>query len=118
MFKSIEDFQKLSKDQFDAASQSATALSNGMQLLATETAEFTKKHFENSSETVQKLFGSRSIETAMQIQMDYAKSAYENIVAESNKIGSLMQTTAKDVFKPMEGIMAQVQSAVRPGASA
>ena len=113
MFKTIEDFQKFSKDQFDAATQSATALSNGVQQIVAEASDYSKKSFETGTDLVQKLFGSRSIETAMQIQIDYAKSAYETAMSEASKIGGIVTATTQDVLKPIESIMAQAQGAAR-----
>jgi phasin family protein len=118
MFKSIEDLQKFSKEQFDAAAQSATAFSNGFQQLLAETTEFSKKSFETNTDAVQKLFGSRSVDRAFQVHMDYTKAAYESMIAESSKISGIMSSTAQDVFKPLEGVLAQVQNAVRPNSAA
>ena len=113
MFKTVEEFQKFSKDQFDAATQSATALSNGVQQMVAEASDYSKKSFETGTDLVQKLFGSRSIETAMQIQIDYAKAAYETAMSEASKIGGIMTATTQDVLKPIEGMMTQAQGAAR-----
>ena len=113
MFKTIEDFQKFSKDQFDAATQSATALSNGVQQIVAEASDYSKKSFETSTDLMQKLFGTKSFETAIQIQMDYAKSAYESAVSEATKIGGIVTTTTQDVLKPIEAIVSQAQGAAR-----
>lgn len=113
MFKTIEDFQKFSKDQFDAATQSATALSNGVQQIMSEATDYSKKSLETSTDYVQKLFGTRSVETAIQMQINFAKSAYESAVSEATKIGGIVTATTQDVLKPIEGIMAQAQGAAR-----
>ena len=113
MFKTIEDFQKFSKDQFEAASQSATAFSNGMQQIVAEATEFSKKSFDTGSDVVQRLFGTRSIEGAMQIQLDYAKAAYENALSEASKLGGIVTSTAQDVMKPLEGMLPQAQGSAR-----
>ncbi len=113
MFKTIEDFQKISKDQFEAATQSASALSNGMQQVVAEASEYSKKSFETGSDFMQKLVGIRSIEAAVQIQMEYAKTAFETAMGEANKIGGIVASTAQDAMRPLEGVMAQAQSAAR-----
>ncbi len=100
MFKTIEDFQKFSKDQFEAATQSATALSNGMQQIVAEATDFSKKSFETGTDAMQKLFGIKSFESAIQLQMDFAKAAYESAVSEATKIGGIVTTTTQDVLKP------------------
>lgn len=113
MFKTIEDFQKFSKDQFDAATQSATALSNGVQQIVAEATDFSKKSLETNTDAMQKLFGIKSFEGAIQIQMDYAKAAYDSAVSEATKIGGIVTATTQDVFKPLESIIAQAQGAAR-----
>ena len=113
MFKSIEDFQRFSKEQFEAATLSATVLSNGMQRIVAETSDYSKKSFETGSDVMQKLFSIRSVEGAVQIQMDFAKSAFETAVSEASKIGGIVASTAQDAIKPMEGMMAQAQGAAR-----
>lgn len=113
MFKTVEDFQKFSKDQFDAATRSATALSNGLQQIVTEASDFSKKSIETNTEVMQKLFGNKSIEGAIQIQMDYAKTAYESAMSEATKIGGILTATTQDVLKPIEGMMAQAKGAAQ-----
>ena len=41
------------------------------------------------------------------MQTEYAKSAYETFVAESQKIAGLYTNLAKQTFKPLEGIVAE-----------
>jgi hypothetical protein len=113
MLKTIEDFQQFSKGQFEAATQSATALSNGMQQLVAEATDLSKKSFEHGTDVLQKLFGTRSVEAAMQIQLDYAKAAYEDAISGATKIGGIVTATAQDVMKPIESMMTQAQSAAR-----
>ena len=45
MFKQMEDFQKLGKDQFDAMTAVSKNFSTGLQKLAEETTDFSKKYF-------------------------------------------------------------------------
>lgn len=113
MFKTVEDFQKFSRDQFDAATRSATALSNGLQQIVAEASEFSKASIETNTEVMHKLFGNKSIEGAIQIQMDYAKSAYQSAVNGAGRIGGILTATAQDVLKPIEGIVAQAQGAAQ-----
>ena len=38
----------------------------------------------------------------MEIQSDYIKSAYESLIAESNRVSEVCADVAKEVFKPFE----------------
>lgn len=52
----------------------------------------------------------KSIEKAIELQTEYAKTSYETFVAESQKIGELYTDLAKQAFKPFEGIVAKVSA--------
>jgi phasin family protein len=110
MFKSFEDIQKMSKDQFDAAAVSATALSKGFQQLATETSDFSKKSFEASSGLFEKLAGVKTLDKAIEVQTEFAKSAYETFVAQATKMSEICASIAKEVYKPVEEAIAKAQA--------
>jgi len=112
MFK-IEDFQQLSKDQIEAATASASAWSKGIQQIATETTDFSKKHFEASSSVVEKLLGAKTLDKAIEINSDFAKQSYEGFVAQATKIGELYTSMAKEAFKPVEEAFSKVQLAAK-----
>lgn len=98
----IEDLQNMSKQQIEAVTAFASTLTKGMQDLASETAEFSKHSMTAGAETVQKLMGAKSIETAIQIQTDYAKSAFDGFVARSAKMNELVGKIATEAFKPIK----------------
>lgn len=108
MFKNVEDFQKFNKEQIEAVTAASSTFQKGLQQIASETASFTKKHFETSSAAVEKLLGAKSLDAAFQIQTDYAKTAYESFVAQATKFGELYTNLAKDAFKPVETAVAKV----------
>jgi hypothetical protein len=111
MLKNFEDFQKLGKDNVDVAMKQFGSVQKGWQAIATEFADYSKKSFEDSSATFEKLLGAKTLETAVEIQTEYAKSAYESFVAEATKIGGLYTDLAKESYKPFEGMLAKVTPA-------
>ena len=52
-----EDFQTYGKEQFEAAVQSANAYSKGVQAIALEISDYSKKSFEESGAYFEKLAG-------------------------------------------------------------
>ena len=56
---------------------------------------------------VEKLSGVKSLDNAIEVQTEFAKSAYETFVAESQKIAGLYSDLAKQTFKPFEGLVAK-----------
>ena len=49
----------------------------------------------------------KSVDKAFEVQTEYARSAYESFVAESQKIAGLYTDLAKQTFKPIEGMVAK-----------
>ena len=107
MFKNFEDVQKLSKDNMDATVKSFGALSKASQTIAAELVDYSKKSFEDSTKVMEKLLGAKSLDKAIEIQTDYAKTAYEGFVAQATKIGELYADFAKETYKPFETYIAQ-----------
>jgi len=79
----------------------ATALSTkGLQAIATEVTDYSKKSFDKSRAHFEKLVGVKDVNEAIQLHSDFVKSAYEDFVAEATKIGGLYSDLAKEAFKP------------------
>jgi len=108
MYKSFEDFQSVAKQGFDAYVASANAFTKGFQTIATETADFTKKSFEDSVALTEKVIASKSLEKAMELQQAHATKAYEGFMAQANKINQIYMEAAKDAYKPFEAQMEKV----------
>jgi hypothetical protein len=102
MLKNFEDMQKMSKESMDATMKSFGTLSKATQAIATEFADYSKKSFEDGTKVVEKLLGAKSLDKAIEIQTEYAKTAYEGFVAEATKISELYADLAKETYKPFE----------------
>jgi len=111
MIKNIEDVQKFSKDNMDATMKSLGLFSKTSQAIAAEVADYSKKSFEDGTKVLEKLFGAKSLDKAIEIQTEYAKSAYEGFVAQATKIGELYTDFAKETYKPFESFAAKVAPA-------
>ena len=107
MFTNIEDFQKFSKDQVEAATKAATLATKNLQQIASESTDFSKKSVEQGTAAVEQLMGAKSLDKAFEIQSAYAKSAYEGFVAQATKVGEIYTTFFKEAFKPLEGAFAK-----------
>ena len=103
----VENIQQYGKEHLDTVVASATTVQNGLQAIASAYGDYTKKSFEDTKSFVEKLSGVKSIDKAIEVQTEYAKSAYETFVAESQKIAALYTDLAKQTFKPLEGIAAK-----------
>jgi phasin family protein len=106
MFK-VEDIQSYGKEHFETYVASATTMQHGLQAIASAYGDYTKKSFEDTKSFVEKLSGVKSLDKAMEAQTDFARSAYETFVAESQKIAGLYSDLAKQAFKPVETIVSK-----------
>lgn len=104
----VEEFQQYGKEQFDAAVASANHFSSGFQAIAAAYGDYTKKSFEDTKSFVEKLSGVKSFDKAVELQTEFAKTAYETFVAESQKIGELYSDLAKQAYKPFENLVAKL----------
>jgi hypothetical protein len=112
MANQFEDLQKASKDQLEHVAATAASVTRGFQAIATETTDYSKRSLETTSSYIEKLMGARTLESAIQIQSDFAKTQLESFVAQATKMSELYKTIAKDAFKPVETAMSQVRETV------
>ncbi|HHZ08528.1 MAG TPA: phasin family protein [Rhizobiales bacterium] len=105
----FEDANKFGKEFLDANLKSLATLSKSVQAIAVEAGEYTKKSFESGSAALEKLFSAKSLDKAFEIQTDFAKQAYEGFVAEATKLGELYVETARDAYKPFEGLVTKTK---------
>ncbi len=106
----FEEFQKFSKDQLEAFTTASSTFSKGLQDIAAESTDYSKKAFAASSAMFEKLLGARSVESAIQIQTEYAKQAYEGFVAQATKVSELYTKVASDALKPVTSAYATLQA--------
>ena len=78
----VEDIQQYGKEHLETVVASATSLQNGFQAIASAYGDYTKKSFEDTKSFVEKLSGVKSLDKALEVQTEFAKSAYETFVAE------------------------------------
>jgi hypothetical protein len=102
MANSFEDFQKISKTQLESATATSKSFVKGLQAIAAETTDYSKKSLEGGSAFLEKLLGAKSFESAVQLQSEYAKASYADFVAQATKIGELSSNLAKDTLKSIE----------------
>jgi hypothetical protein len=109
MFQNFDEVQKLTKENTDIAVKNFNTVSKSVQAIAVEVADYSKKSFEQSTAALEKLFGAKTLDTTIEVQSEYFKTAYEGFVAEATKIGELYADLAKETYKPIETAIAKVK---------
>jgi hypothetical protein len=100
--------QQNGKEQIDTGTASSDTFSGGFQAIATAYGDYTKKSFEDTKSFVEKLSGAKSLDKVIEIQTEFAKTAYETFVTESQKITALYGDLAKQSYKPFGGFVAKM----------
>jgi hypothetical protein len=107
MIKNInfDDFQKFGQHNMDAAMKVFGEWNKGWQAIAAEMTDYTKRSFEESTATFEKLLTAKSVEQAIEIQSGFAKRAYDGYMHQMSKIGGMYAELAKEAYKPVEKAM-------------
>ncbi|WP_454849323.1 phasin family protein [Rhizobium binxianense] len=114
----FDDASRRSKEAVDTMLKNYSDTAKGFQAIATETAEYSKKSFQDAVTHFEALTGVKSFEAAFELQTSYAKAAYEAYVAEATKLGEMYADLAKNVYKPYEAPAAAAVKAAKSAAQA
>lgn len=102
-----EEFQRVSKDGFDASVRSLGEWNKGVQAIAATVADYSKKAFEDGTRAFEQLVGVKSVEQAWEIQSQYAKKAFDAYVAHASKLSEMYVDLARSAYQPVEQVAAK-----------
>ncbi|GLK68240.1 phasin family protein [Hansschlegelia plantiphila] len=105
----FDDAQKFGRENMDLTLKSLGSVSKGLQAIAVEVADYSKKAFEDNSALFEKIVGAKSVDKAIEVQSQFVKSAYETYLARMTKIGELYADMAKESYKPIESAFAKAK---------
>ena len=109
MATQYDDVQKLFKENLDNAAKSAGVVTKGLQAIAAEAQDYSKKSVEEGSKFVEKLLASKSLDAVIEVQTEYLKKSYEDAIGQMTKMGELYADLAKEIAKPYETFTASFQ---------
>ena len=105
MNKQFEDLQKLSQGNVDSMMKLFGEWNKGWQAISAEMTDYSKRSFEDSAQTVEKLMTAKSVEQAVEIQTSFVKRSYEDYMQQFSKLGGMYAEFAKEAFRPVERAM-------------
>jgi len=100
---SYDNIVGYNKDTAEALIKSATVAGKAAETLHNEIYSYAKQSLEESIAAGKALLGAKSVHEAIELQTGFAKSAFENYVAELSRFNQLVTGTAKDSFAPLQG---------------
>lgn len=106
MINNFQDFQKFNQSNTDAAMKMFGDWNKSWQAIAAEMTDYSKRAFEDSTATFERLLSAKSVEQALEIQTSYAKRSYDAYMQQMTKIGGMYTNLAKDAYKPVEKALA------------
>jgi hypothetical protein len=104
MIKNVDDMQKIGNTNLDATMNAFGAIIKSTQAIAIEIADYSRRAFENATKTMENLVRAKSLDKAVEVQSEYAKSAYEGWVTLATKLGQIYADQANETFKPYESL--------------
>ncbi|WEK49537.1 MAG: phasin family protein [Candidatus Kaistia colombiensis] len=102
MIQDFDGMQKASQQGIDMAMESFGSMSQGLQALMVEAADYSKKNFETGSAALEKILTSSSVDKVVEAQSEYVKSTCEGYMAQMSKLGTMMTEVTRDACKPYE----------------
>jgi hypothetical protein len=100
--------QQNGEEEIDTGTASSDTFPGGFQAIATAYGDYAKKSFEDTKSFVEKISGAKSFDKVIEIQREFAKTAYETFVTESQKITALYGDLAKQSYKPFGSFVAKM----------
>ncbi|MFD2181179.1 phasin family protein [Rhodoplanes azumiensis] len=104
----LDTVQGFGKDGLDATMKSFGAVSQSMQAIAAEAVDYSKKSFEQGTQVLEQILGAKSLDSALELQSNYIKASYESFIAQSNRMSELYADLAKQIYKPLEGVVGKL----------
>lgn len=96
------DMPGFGKDNFDVALKSADAVARGIQAIAVEAVDYSKRSLDAGGAAVEKLLAAQSLDKAVEVQSDFVRAAYEGYVGQVTRIGEIVADMAKGAYRPYE----------------
>lgn len=93
----LADFQR---ESFQAGMNSLSTLASGAEAAATEQTAFVKESYGIATETIQAASSSKSVQEAIEIQMEFLKNSAERNVNFASKLSDHWLSVAKEAFEP------------------
>ncbi len=97
----VEELSDLTQGNVDAIVASSRVAARGVEQLSQEVAEYSRRSFEQASATFRSFSEVRSPADLFRLQSDFARSAFDNAVAESSKVSEAVIKLAGEVAEPI-----------------
>jgi phasin family protein len=101
-FKGYDQFTTLAQGNYDAVSKSFGVLTKGVEDVTKAWFAYGQTSVDATVELSKKVMGAKSVNEVVDLQNDFAKTAFDTFVAESTKISEMSVKTANEAIEPIK----------------
>lgn len=109
MWQSFDDVNRMGKELGEAGLQSFASFSKGAQAILAEMTDYSRRSIDAGGVAVKNVLAADTVEKAVELQVGYARQAYEALVSESARLGELYADLTKEAYKPYESVIARAR---------
>jgi len=99
LYESVGEFNK---DTVEAYIESATIVGKSLQSVAQDSSAYAKQAIEDTVTATKAIMGSKSVNEAIALQTNFAKSAFAGYVSQLSRFNEAFLATAKQSFVPLQ----------------
>lgn len=99
--KAYDEFAVLGKETADAMMAASTAYAKGLEQLTAEWLSFSKQSVEEGIATTKALLGARTIQEVVDLQANFTKAQFDQIMTQGAKFGEMATKVAQETFEPL-----------------
>jgi phasin family protein len=114
--KLVEEMTDLAKGNIEAVVASSKVAARGVETLSQEAADYSRRSFEQASNAFKSFAEVKSPTEFFKLQSDFARSAFDGVVAETSKMSEAMIKLAGEVAEPISSRYAIAAERVKTAA--
>jgi phasin family protein len=99
--KLVEELNEFNKGNIEAFVESGRVAARAAETLGQQAAETARKNFEQTTAALKNFASAKTPTEFFQLQSDYARTAFDQLIAETSKNSETLLKVAGDVFQPL-----------------
>ncbi len=114
--KLFDEFNDFAKGNVEAFAESSKIAAKGFESFGQDAADYGRKSFENATAAAKQFASVKSPTELFKLQGDYARTAFDSIVAETSKNTEALLKLAGDIAQPLSNRAAVAAEKIKIGA--
>lgn len=99
--KGFGEFTDFGKANLDATIKAGAIAAKGFEAIGKQFSDYNTKALEAGVANAKALFGVKSVQEAIELQSSFARTSFDNFVAEGTKMSELTAKVAQDASEPL-----------------